>query len=753
MTVATASAAAPRGLYILAILLGSFLLFLVQPLFGRLVLPVLGGSPQVWNTAMLFYQAMLLGGYVYADRLARLPLRRQLAVHLGLFALAALTLPIGIAGWYPPAGSLAPLPWLIGLLMVSVGPVFFLVSAQAPLLQAWFARSDDPAAANPYFLYAASNLGSFAGLFAYPLLVEPLVGLSVQRWAWSAGFVVLALVTGLAGLAVSRRPAAPRAAPAQAANWAQRRRWALLAALPSGLLLSTTTHLTTDIMAMPLLWVVPLGLYLLSFVVVFSGIGPAATRVAVLLSPVLLLMAGSWACFQSGASFGAGFAAAGVVLLFVVAVALHGTLAAARPAPEQLTDFYVWMSVGGALGGLFCALLAPLLFDWPYEHPLLLVAAALLVPAPVLRPFRNMWTGWPTAVVMAVAALAASWFSHQRLHGVLVLPDGRLAPLLLLVAGGIYLAAVTAIGRRPLFTALFAALILTLGGWHQLDRSWSGAHHRSFFGVYTVYQGSAERYLMHGTTMHGQQSLLPQYAQVPMTYYAPQSGVGLVLDAAPDLVGSAARIGFVGLGTGTLACYRRPAQDWTVFEIDPVVVDLARRRFTYLSRCAPDIRVVLGDARLTLAAEPPGRFDLLAIDAFSSDAIPLHLLTREALRVYGRALPMEGVLLVHISNRFLDLEPVLAAIARAEGWHAAIRVYTPVGPQPRGQRFAGSIWVALSRSPERLRQVARLGGQPGQPAWRPLEERAGLSAWSDDFASVLPVLHLPRPTGTTSNRP
>lgn len=735
----TAAGGALRPLYTVAILLGSFLLFLVQPLFGRLVLPVLGGSPQVWNTAMLFYQAALLGGYVYADRLARLPQRRQLAIHLGLFAAAALTLPIGIAGWFPPAGSLPPVLWLIGVLAVSVGPVFFLVSAQAPLLQSWFARSGDPRAANPYFLYAASNLGSFGALIVYPLLVEPTLGLADQRWLWSAGFVGLALLTGVAGLAVARGPA-PAPVARRATSWAQRWRWTLLAALPSALLLSTTTHLTTDIMAMPLLWVVPLGLYLLTFVLAFSDAGPGLTRIAVASAPPALLLGGGWACFQAGAEVGTAFAVIGLVLLFLVALALHGTLAGERPPADQLTDFYVWLSVGGAMGGVICALAAPLLFDWPYEHPLLLLAAAWVLPAAVPPLFAPLWQRPLTRWLLAVAALAAAAMIGWNGKGNIVAADRTLLVPVGIIAAAIVIAATTAIGRRGLFTWLFGVLMLVLGGWGQLKLSAEGAHHRSFFGVYTVSETPNSRYLMHGTTLHGQQSRVPALMRVPMTYYAPDSGVGLVLAAAPAQFGPAARIGFVGLGTGTLACYRRPGQDWTVFEIDPVVVDLARTQFRYLSDCNPDLRVVLGDARLTLAAEPARRFDVLAVDAFSSDAIPLHLVTREAFRVYGRALRDDGVLLVHISNRFLDLEPVIAAIAAAEGWHAILRDYRPRRPQPEGQNFTSSTWIALSRSPARLAAVGDLGRTPDGYGWRPLRPSAAVPAWRDDFASVLPVL-------------
>ncbi|NJC08637.1 fused MFS/spermidine synthase [Polymorphobacter fuscus] len=725
-----------RPLFTFTILLGSFLLFLMQPMFGRSVLPVLGGSPSVWNTAMLFYQVTLLAGYLYAHALSRLAVRRQLAIHLAVFAAAALTLPIAIARWYPAAAGSQTL-WLIGLLAVSIGPVFFTVSAQAPLMQSWFARSSDRDAANPYFLYAASNFGSFAALVAYPLLVEPFLRLGHQSLFWSAGFVCLGVLVALCGLAVGQGSAAPAAATPSVITWTMRGRWTLLAFIASALLLSTTTHLTTDIMAMPLLWVVPLGVYLLSFVLAFAARGAMYTRIAVRLAPPALLLFGSWACLASGPAAATIFAAAGILLLFIVALALHGTLAQERPGADALTDFYLWLSVGGALGGVFCALVAPQIFRWPFEHPLLLVTAALVVPAQNIGPWAHrLWARPGARFACAVLALVASASTAGGLGIAPAYSFARLPVATILVVLALAAVAVTAIGRRGLFAWIFAMIIMALGGWYQTSRN--DNRERSFFGVYTIEDRPSQfsRTLLHGTTMHGQQSLVPALAAVPMTYYAPQSGVGLAMAAAPRLYGPAARIGFVGLGTGTLSCYAVPGQRWIAYEIDPVIVRIARQRFSYVSRCNPDLAIVIGDARLTLAKAPAAGLNILAVDAFSSDAIPLHLVTREAFRVYGRALDRDGLLLVHVSNRFLDLEPMIAAIAAQEGWTAVLRDYHP-GVERPGEMFSASTWIALSRNPERL--DALQASSPAQD-WRPVQGRSGVTAWSDDFASVLPIL-------------
>lgn len=735
-----------RPLFIATILLGSFLLFLIQPMFARAVLPLLGGSPSVWNTAMLFYQVTLLAGYLYAHLVRRLSLQRQLLLHLALFAVAALTLPIGVAEWLRAETGLAPVAWLLGLLAASIGPVFFVISAQAPLMQSWFGRSASPDAANPYFLYAASNLGSFAALLAYPLLFEPTTALGTQARLWSAGFVLLALMVALCGLTVLRGGVTPFVeSAAEPVTWRQRGRWTLLAFVASGLLLSTTTHLTTDIAAMPLLWVIPLSVYLISFVLAFGDNGPRWTRQAQRAAPVALLTIGIWACLKVGPQGSLALAVAGILLLFVIALALHGTLALEKPSAAALTDFYLWISVGGALGGVLCALVAPALFDWPYEHPLLLVAAAALIPSAPLLP--RLARGFDSAAVRRIAALLALPLGLGAGWMVSTMEAGPLAPSVTMATFSVvmllWIVAIAAIGRPAVFAALFAALLLSLGGVGQLRRSATdGTRERSFFGVYTVFDQTAQRrrLLYHGTTIHGLQSLSPDTALIPMSYYAPPSGVGLAMAAAPQMFGPNARIAFVGLGAGTLACYARPGQQWTAYEIDPVVVTIAKRNFRYISGCRPDLPIVLGDARLTLQSAPPGGYDLLAVDAFSSDSIPLHLVTREAFAIYGRALQPDGVLLIHISNNFLELEPMIAAIARAEGWTVRTRFYKPPERQPKGQLYTRSQWMALTRTPE---VMARLEAASPPGSWQPAEERAGLAPWTDDFASILPVIKAP----------
>jgi len=732
---------AQRALYVATILTGSFLLFLVQPMMARMALPRLGGAPNVWNSAMLVYQALLLAGYAYAHWLARFTLKRQATIHLAILASASLTLPVGLVD-LPPAGAGWEALWVPLLLAVSIGPVFFAVSAQAPLMQRWFAG--DPSAGAPWALYAASNLGSFVGLIAYPLVAEPLLTLRAQSLAWSAGYcVLLALVT----ICARARWQTPNVAlaqplplePAPSISWRRIALWLGLAAVPSGLMLSTTTHLTTDVFAAPLLWVIPLGLYLLSFVVAFAD-RRAPLRAVTMHTPGVVLLCGSYAMLSNGS--GTLWVAGGAcLLLFCLAASLHGRLYDLRPEPAQLTRFYLVMSAGGALGGLFTALVAPLAFDWAWEHPLLVLAGALLMPLPELLRWRHGEGIEPAMVRIAmVLLLVMAAFLGWQLSDVALDPGAGLPATLLTVflcGCGLMLSA-----WRPAFVAVVVIAMIAQGGFLTIRSSWKGERTRSYFGIYAIrdYPEDRLRILSHGTTLHGQQSLDPAHRDDALSYYGPTSGAGLLFAALHRIAGPTARVGVVGLGTGSLACQSKPGQRWTFFEIDPVVLRFSTSgRFTFLRDCTPKAGVLIGDARLELAKLPPATFDVLAIDAFSSDAIPVHLLTREALLVYERALTPGGLLLLHISNRYIDLGPVVAANARDLGLAARSRFDVPVDP-----RYTASRWIVLARDPALLDSLA--SARPDAP-WMPLESPAP-HGWSDDHASILPFVRWSRMTGT-----
>ena len=713
-------------LFVATILTGSFLLFLVQPMVARMALPRLGGAPAVWNSAMLVYQALLLGGYAYAHALGRVRPRMQAAIHLGVLAIAALWLPIGLAATELPADA-SPAWWVPWLLGVSIGPLFFAVAAQAPLIQRWFSLASG--GRDPYALYAASNLGSFAGLIAYPLLVEPLMAVHAQSLLWSGGYGLLALLVLGCAILLPRAAksehvvaASPPASPRRVATWIA------LALVPSGLMLATSTYLTTDIVAMPLLWVIPLGLYLLSFSIAFAA-NRAAADLITRIAPVTILLFGG--VMMGGYPAMPYFnAAVALLLLFLASTALHTALYRLRPEADRLTGFYLAMSVGGVLGGIFAGLVAPVVFDWTYEFPLLILAAGVLAPQQFLTSrIRDIWVtkgpvAFATVAFAIVVLIGLQFFGPADLFG----EEHRGLVFLVVAAVGL-----ATIGARLPYVVLLASALVLFGGYRSLALSFQGdARTRSYFGVYTIRGDARVRELDHGTTIHGiQLKGSPARERTPTTYYAPRSGVGrAMLRLAGD-----ARVGVVGLGTGTLACYARPGQQWRFYEIDPAVVRIARDsgQFTYLARCLPSPLIRVGDARLRLAQEAPASLDLLALDAFSSDAVPMHLMTREAFATYARVLSPKGLLLVHISNRFLDLEPVVDAAARGGGWSARRLSYRP-SPIDAGRPTA-SLWIALSRDPGTIAALTR-----GDPDWEPLEGRAGFAPWTDDYSTILPLL-------------
>ncbi|WP_213981548.1 hypothetical protein [Sphingomonas sp. dw_22] len=725
-------------LFVIAILAGSFLLFLVQPMVARMALPRLGGAPAVWNSAMLVYQVLLLGGYAYAHWLGRVPPRMQATIHLAVLLVAAIWLPIGLMRMELPTNAEPAIwvPWLFG---ASIGPLFFAISAQAPLLQRWYSVSTG--GRDPYALYAASNIGSFGGLIAYPLIVEPWLALKGQSLLWSGGYVLVVLLVAGCATLLPRKPAdTPHVRhESPAPGWGRVIHWVILAFVPSGLMLATTTFLTTDIVAVPMLWVLPLGLYLLSFSLAFRD-SPTIPDLLAKFAPVTILLFGA-TLIAGHEKLAYMNALIGLLLLLMVAVALHARMYQLRPAPDRLTGFYLAMSVGGVLGGVFAALLAPILFDWTYEYPLLILAAGALVPQAFLLPvFARLWSG--TGQVLRIKILATAllvvllvFFGIDNPGGALGEMHVQLLFLCVVVVG------LVATGKRlPYMIALAGGLFL-FGGYNAIQTTLAGDRTRSYFGVYTMTDGPTERRLAHGTTLHGIQ-LKGALSRLPTTYYVAGSGVGHAMQAAPALYGPAARIGVVGLGTGTLACYAQPGQAWRFFEIDPAVVNISRDsgRFTFLRQCAPQAEISLGDARLRLAEMQTASLDLLALDAFSSDAVPMHLMTAQAFATYGRVLAPNGLLLVHISNRFLALGPVVSAAARSGGWHAVRLIYHP-SVQEELDEASTSDWIALSRDKATLDRLVARGGD-----WKPLADYPGFTGWTDDYASVLAVMRAFHPS-------
>ncbi len=803
--------------------LSAVLLFAIQPMFAKMVLPVLGGAPSVWAVAMLFFQAALLAGYCYAHLLIRqLPAATTGFIHLAVSAAAIFALPIGLPASFgePPPGE--PYFWQLGLFAMAVGLPFFAVAANAPLLQAWFSSTGHPDGRDPYFLYGASNLGSMLALLGYPLLLEPAFGLKQLSLFWAVGFVLLIAAIAACFIAVRRSDHPPAfVAPARDTTrdegrpaWIRRLSWIGLALVPSALLTAFTNHITMDVASAPLLWVLPLALYLLTFVLVFRerpivlipvaliiGLGVAALT-KFYADRILSADMGWQGAMQWGLAGAAAFlvlqrflsitpmswmrgvhvaavlaallamaqtrfeswfisAATGTAVFFAATMVAHRTLYEARPAPRYLTEFYLWMSLGGVLGGLFAALIAPQIFSEVFEYPILvaltmacrpgalglkfrwserddlmshwlLIAAAILgviwvpqllgflprVETPDL-PAAAWWLWGPAAAYMKVRAAAFEWGSTALLAFLFAL-------------------ALLALWRRPskqliMALGMCAAIVLLPSSVRRSDAL------RSYFGVYRVYMSGDYNILMHGTTLHGAQRIKDDKGEYvvdtsPATYYHPTSPMARSIEIAREHVsnnGGTKRFGVIGLGAGSLACHAAQGEDWRFFEIDPVMIKIASEseNFTYLANCQPTPPdIVIGDARLTLAKEPSGAFDLIIVDAFSSDAVPIHLMTAEALQLYLDKISDKGIAVLHISNRYLDLDSVLGATIKLipNAYGLIVSDDTSDG----GYGSTSSTIAVFSKHADSLAPFRELSDV------RELDAK-NLRPWTDDFSDII----------------
>jgi hypothetical protein len=723
-----------RVAFTLAVFVSAGLLFIVEPMFGKMVLPFLGGSPAVWTTCMLFFQGALLVGYVYAHVGPQwLGVRRHLVFHLALLALALLLLPLGIAEPFVEVREDHPTLWLLGVLTLSLGVPFTLLSSTGPLLQVWFSRTSDPEAHNPYFLYAASNAGSMLALMSYPFLLEPTISLSEQAHLWSWGYLVLvglvavsAFYSGARGTATEQVNATPEQAPPVSTR--TKLRWTILAFVPSSFLLALTTYVTTDIAAVPLLWVLPLVLYLLSFTVVFARRPVMSHSALVRWQPIGLILLAVLAFWGNSAS-APWLLPVHLIVFFITALVCHGELAATKPPAARLTEFYLCIAVGGLLGGIFNALIAPAVFESVLEYPVTLLIASALRPESPDRVAVRSWRWDLALIVFACVVLVATRTSsrEQPVTAAAVIASGLAAVICLRMSRD-----------RARFTLAIAGVVLA-GAIVDAARRNVLLRERNFFGVREVRDDLPKRMrvLMHGTTRHGAQSLDRGKQREPLSYYNRQGPLGDVFRAFPPA--AQRRIAVVGLGAGTMAAYAGAGERWTFFEIDPDIARVARDTtfFTYLRNAPAEIEILLGDGRLSLAAAPDRHFDVVVLDAFSSDAIPTHLLTREALRIYQSKLADGGVLVFHLSNRYLDLEPVLGRLIEDAGAAGLIRVNTARNKELLASGGDPSIWAAVGQSSS---SVSALQGASG---WGSLRTRAGVGLWTDDFTNIFSVFRWP----------
>lgn len=731
--------------YAITLLLSAFLLFLVQPMFGKMILPMLGGSPSVWNTAMLFFQMLLLAGYAYAHGTARfLSIRVQALLHLALLVLFIFVLPIAIPeGWVPPADK-DPTFWQLGLMTIAVGGPFFVLSASAPMLQHWFAHTDHPDAHNPYFLYAASNLGSISALIAYPFFVEPALRISEQSMNWSYGYGLLIAFVLVCALLVwrhapSRQDSAQRNSGVETITWRRRGLWLVLAFVPSSLMLGVTTYITTDLASVPLLWILPLALYVSTFIIAF-GRKPLITMektyyVQGLVLMMLLGLAGSMIEVAKPAMILAHLA-----LFFLTALMCHHELAASRPHAGHLTQFYLIMSLGGALGGVFNAIIAPNVFVVPLEYGIVLALGCFMRES--IEPQKSFRAAWERLMqtreekgflvrsgliyVGVILVLAIASIYLQKFGSVRIIMLGAILTILTIT-----------LEKRWVFGfCALAILVLHPPGYFWGKGVYDGLHHqsRNFFGVIRVadIREQGIRILMHGTTIHGTQPLAAEHKLTRLSYYSEHSGL---TDALAMLDGAEQKIGALGLGIGVTACYPKKGRSFDFFEIDPAVVEVAENRnlFTYLSDCGSPYEIILGDARLKVADKPDGHYDAIIMDAFSSDSIPIHLLTLESFEMYKRKLKQGGVIIVNISNRYMDLRPVVAEAAKALGMQAFVKV-SP-GGEIENMPYYQAEFMAMTDRPQQARHLEEHG-------WKLMEPREGFRLWTDQYSNIIALFKL-----------
>ena len=706
------------------------LMFVLQPLFGKLLLPLLGGSPSVWNTCMVFYQTILFFGYLYAHVLStRCTKHKQILFHISIIGLSLIALPVALPENIAPPTDSNPTFWLFWTLLLAIGLPFFVVSTTAPLIQKWFSQIGHRSSDDPYFLYVASNTGSLISLLSYPFLLEPNIGLAGQQTYWSIGYAILCLLIASCGglLWKSQTAAIAETAITETISTRQKLHWLALAFVPSSLLLGLTNFISTDIASVPLLWIIPLTVYLLSFIIVFSHWNDRIHPWMVKIQPFIFIPFLAYAFVNPADLPYWVYLILHVVAFFFAVMVCHGELAKSRPSTQHLTQFYLIMSFAGMLGGMFNTFVAPFIFNGIYEYPIMIVAALLL---------RPLFAWNMKQLIIPTVLLSIGFILYASIHDLLQYFD-EIALSLIAISVLVYF-----LRKQTLSYALTVGVLMFLAlSLHGLSSN-TLFQKRSFFGVMAVResvltdeQNKPESYheLFHGTTKHGAQRLPEHLAKIPLTYYSQPGPMGQLFKTF-DKQDVAWKIGVVGLGAGALDCYAKPTQDWTLYEIDPLVINIASNPdyFTYLSRCLPKSTMRVGDARLALEKEPDQHFDLLIMDAFSSDAVPTHLLTKEALELYFRKLKPNGILAFHITNRHLALKKVLSVHAEQQHFAALIQEFKAPDNMPL---VVDTDWVVMAKQPETLQPLtlALLGD------WQTMPLYFGLSPWTDDFTNIVKI--------------
>ncbi|MDY0030020.1 MAG: fused MFS/spermidine synthase [Pseudobdellovibrionaceae bacterium] len=723
--------------FTITVFLSAYLLFVVQPLIGKIILPALGGTPMVWNTSMLFFQILLLGGYLYAHGITKIKsIRLQFAAHFGLVILAGLsTLPIYSGAQLVPDETVTPLIWQVQTMMYMVGLPFLFLSATAPLLQKWFSYSDHPDADNPYFLYASSNLGSVLALLLYPILVERLFPLAQQSEYWGYGYAMLggfflaccSLIFSHTKLKNTTEESHRKDASDEAPSKATLLKWLFLAFIPSSLMIGLTNFITTDIGSMPLFWVIPLTLYILSFVIAFAKKPPVSLKVISFIFAALFTVI---YCMTGAVYFlKIQLAIALSVLFFVTAVMCHMELNRLKPSTKHLTLFYLMMSVGGALGGVFNALLAPLIFVKPYEYVITGILSLFCwnmsgsVSQIELTAEKRRLTMILLSVIACLAAIShviLGYFHHTAYMLAVPLIGMICVPVMLFL-----------VDRRPYFimAGILMAVATPFVPWEGNSRVVDMS--RNYFGTLVTSDDEFVRNLSHGTTLHGAQPLDVAYKTLPLTYYNEKTSIGRAFEIGKGLMPSM-NVAVLGLGTGSVNCLLRPADHVDYYEIDPDIVRIATNPsiFSYLDACETDKKIILGDARLKLQNAPDKSYDLMLIDVFSSDNIPMHLITVEAVQLALSKVKDDGLVVFHITSRYYELEPEVSAILSEIGVPGYFFMNRSRIIDGTPYRYYVAQSIVTTQSKELQAQLKTSG-------WKPAKTIEGLVPWTDDFANPL----------------
>lgn len=691
---------------------------------------------------MVFFQAMLLSGYIYAHKsISWLGVKRQATLHAVILFLPLLSLPLAIPnGWFPPTDK-SPVPWLLILMTVSAGFPFFVVSANAPMLQKWFSNTSHKAGEDPYFLYVASNLGSMLALISYPFFMESKFRLTDQSYLWMISYLILVIFILSCAIFLWRSPVLiAKSTPEENINsllpLSLKARWILLSMIPSSLMLSVTTYLSTDIASVPLLWVVPLAIYLLSFVLVFARKPVFSHKLMVRIMPIMILPVMIYILSEQAKIIWLTFLLH-LLTLFVVCMVCHGELAKTRPAVAHLTEFYLWISLGGFLGGLFNALIAPVIFKTVIEYPLALVFACLLRPN--LSSEKESSQKKKLDFILPLALGTFCFILFYGFHTFDMKPDW----LSNLLTFGLPAILCYSFAKRPVRFGIGVGVILMISTLCINAKANVLYTARSFFGVHRVVLDSEEKYsrekchyLVHGRILHGAQSINPARYHEPLTYYYRTGPIGQLFTAFQDDK-TKSKIAVIGLGTGSLIGYARVDQSWTFYEIDPAVKQIAgnEKLFTFLKDCYGKYNIVLGDGRLSVKKAPDHFYDIFVLDAFSSDSTPTHLITKEAIKLYLDKLSPNGVLAFHISNQYLNLEPILGNLASDAGLTAYVQFDTSITPEEKNFGKKPSKWVIMAREKEDFGKLVN------DKRWKFLTYNPKFSIWSDDFSNILSIFN------------